>query len=304
MRTFRHLGTGIIIVLAGVVAVGCARQEPAMLEEARAAYNQARNDPAITQSAPLELNRAGERLQRAEDSFKRNLDSDQVTHEAYVAKQKVAVAQETARLRLAEQQIAQADTQRKQVLLDARQREIQAARERAEAGQQELRTAQERTQAQDRELQELRERAARADELEAKVAQMRELDAQETSRGLVLTMPGVFFDFDSSQLNPGAQRSLDQLAEVLKEHSDRNVTIEGFTDSVGDPNYNERLSQERAQAVRDALVERGVNPERIQTRGYGEQYPIASNDTEAGRQMNRRVEIIIGHADERVGGIR
>lgn len=327
MRSITRLNTAFIAAFAVLAAIGCAQKENAMLDEARAAYSAAKSDAQVMNNAPLELNQAGEALQRAERLQLQDAETEQVTHQAYLARQQVAIAREAAQLKMAQQQIEQADARRAAVLLDARNRELMAVREKAEMRQKELETAQLRAQesqtvAQQQEMERLRQEAARAqqleqqvsqqemerlrqqaqraEELEAQVAQMKELDARETPRGLVLSMPDVLFDLGKSDLKPGAERTLEKLASVLRENPERTITIEGFTDSTGSEDLNRRLSESRANAVRDALVSRGVNPERIQTRGYGKNYPVASNETPAGRQLNRRVEIIISHGEERV----
>jgi outer membrane protein OmpA-like peptidoglycan-associated protein len=87
---------------------------------------------------------------------------------------------------------------------------------------------------------------------------------------------------------------MDQLAQFLVEHPDRRVQIDGFTDSVGTDSYNEELSQRRANAVREALISRSVESSRIGTEGYGKSYPVADNNDSGGRQLNRRVEVVIG----------
>src|SRR5450631_3315099 len=127
--------------------------------------------------------------------------------------------------------------------------------------------------------------------LQAEVAQLK---ARPTPRGLVLTLGDVFFDTGRAQLNPGANRKLDQLAQFLNEHKERRVQIDGFTDSVGTDSYNEDLSQRRANSVKSALLSRGVAASRIGTEGYGKAYPVANNVDSGGRQMNRRVEVVIG----------
>ena len=124
-----------------------------------------------------------------------------------------------------------------------------------------------------------------------------ELAARETERGLTFTLGDVLFDTGSANLKPGALRTLLQLAAFLRDHPERRVSVEGFTDSQGSESYNLRLSQARADAVRVALIVEGVDPHRIDARGYGELYAMASNSTTAGRQLNRRVELVI--SDER-----
>jgi outer membrane protein OmpA-like peptidoglycan-associated protein len=96
-----------------------------------------------------------------------------------------------------------------------------------------------------------------------------------------------------ANLKPGATRSLTNVAQFLRENPERQITIEGYTDNVGSDAYNRELSQRRADSVRDFLVQSGISADRITARGLGEEYPVASNDTQAGRQQNRRVQIII-----------
>jgi len=110
----------------------------------------------------------------------------------------------------------------------------------------------------------------------------------------VLTLGDVLFETGSSTLSSGAGRNMDRLVQFLTEHPDRLVQIDGFTDSIGTESYNQDLSQHRADAVRYQLVSRGINSSRIGTRGYGTSYPVASNSESSGRQLNRRVEVVIG----------
>ena len=112
---------------------------------------------------------------------------------------------------------------------------------------------------------------------------------------MVLTLGDVLFDFNSSNLKAGANKVVNELANFLKEYPQRSIQIEGFTDSVGSAEYNKNLSQRRADALQDALVNAGISSRRIETIGYGEEYPVATNMNEAGRQQNRRVEVIISN---------
>jgi len=136
---------------------------------------------------------------------------------------------------------------------------------------------------QQRELEQqlARERAARQIEIQR---------MQDESLKLTLDSQ-VSFDFDSARINPGFADSLDRLAEVIRKYDKTVVHVVGHTDSIGSEEYNQRLSERRARAVGDYLASRGVDPARIHTEGRGEREPRATNATEAGRQLNRRVEI-------------
>jgi len=120
-----------------------------------------------------------------------------------------------------------------------------------------------------------------------------EVKVEQKERGTTITLEDINFAFGKAELMPGAKQTIDPLVEVLKKDSKRNVLIEGFTDSIGNDQYNMKLSLQRANAVRDAITAKGISAGRITTKGYGEQFPVESNETPAGRQKNRRVEIII-----------
>ena len=119
------------------------------------------------------------------------------------------------------------------------------------------------------------------------------LGARESDRGFVLTLSDIQFQRDESELSADTMRKLYPLITLLKDESRRNIIIEGYTDSAGAEDYNTELSERRATAVRDFLVSAGIDPRRTSVRGYGEEHPIASNDSENGRRENRRVEVIV-----------
>jgi outer membrane protein OmpA-like peptidoglycan-associated protein len=123
--------------------------------------------------------------------------------------------------------------------------------------------------------------------------QLQNMQARQTERGVVLTLGNVLFQTDSANLVPGAAQHVDQLATVLRQHPDYTVEIDGYTDSTGSDTYNLGLSQRRAETVRRELALRGIDPSRLTARGHGKAAPVASNDTSAGRQMNRRVEVLV-----------
>jgi outer membrane protein OmpA-like peptidoglycan-associated protein len=131
---------------------------------------------------------------------------------------------------------------------------------------------------------------------------LEELRAERTERGLVVTLEDVLFKVGGADLEPGAQMELMRLAEYLERNPDRNVLIEGHTDATGSAERNLWLSQLRAQSVESFLVVHGVGADRIRAVGYGETRAEAPNDTAAGRQQNRRVEIVILDAGKPLAG--
>jgi outer membrane protein OmpA-like peptidoglycan-associated protein len=116
---------------------------------------------------------------------------------------------------------------------------------------------------------------------------------QETSRGLVISLSDILFDVDEATLKPGAEASVRRIAAVLQQYPQHEIAVEGHTDATGPDAYNQRLSEQRAASVREALVRGGVDAARITSAGFGESRPVAGNDTPAGRQQNRRVEVVV-----------
>ena len=139
--------------------------------------------------------------------------------------------------------------------------------------------------------------SARRAELERELAALK---ARETAHGLVLTLGDVLFAPNQSEPTTAAMRKLSPLVTILKDQPQRSIRIEGYTDSRGPESYNLDLSQRRADAVRDFLIDNGISPRRITARGYGEAVPVASNTTLAGRRENRRVEVIVPREGRRV----
>jgi len=127
--------------------------------------------------------------------------------------------------------------------------------------------------------------------------QLKDLNAKKTVRGLVITLGDVLFNTNKAELKSGGIRNVQKLADFLKQYPKHVVLVEGHTDSTGSDSLNQELSDRRASAVRTALIDKGIGGDRVTTRGYGEAYPIADNDTAAGRQLNRRVEIILSDSN-------
>ena len=126
--------------------------------------------------------------------------------------------------------------------------------------------------------------------------QLEILQARPTDRGLVLTLGDTLFATGKSELKSGATVNLDRLTAFMTEYPQRTAAIEGFTDSMGSEEYNQDLSQRRADAVKGYLVRQGVETSRLSSAGRGENSPVADNESAAGRQQNRRVEVIISQA--------
>jgi outer membrane protein OmpA-like peptidoglycan-associated protein len=251
-----------LIISAGVVALvaACASapQRSEQLEQARAQVQTLSADPLAQQAASTDIEAARAQLQQADTALQQKKPPEEVNQYAYLALRHAQAGEARVAEAQARQQVARGEQERNRVLVQARERETQHAQS---------------------------ELASTRQELSA-------LQAKQTDRGMVVTLSDVLFDTGRSTLKPGADRDLDRLAQALKDNSSTRVMIEGHTDSVGSDAYNEELSQRRAQAVADALRTRGVASDRYESKGLGKSFPVASNSTAAGRQQNRRVEIV------------
>jgi len=119
------------------------------------------------------------------------------------------------------------------------------------------------------------------------------LQTRDTARGLIVNMSDVLFDTAKFSLRPLAREKLAKVAGIVSGHPGLSLDVEGHTDSVGGDEYNQKLSEQRGESVRDYLVQQGMSASSVTTRGFGKTQPVASNDTTAGRQQNRRVELVI-----------
>lgn len=118
-------------------------------------------------------------------------------------------------------------------------------------------------------------------------------DVRSSSRGVVVNLPDILFKFDRADLTPEAGRTIKEIANILKDIKSRVISVEGHTDSVGNTTYNKDLSFKRADSVARKLIGEGVDRSLVRSKGFGEGSPIATNNTEAGRARNRRVEVIV-----------
>jgi outer membrane protein OmpA-like peptidoglycan-associated protein len=271
--------TNVGLTLALGACASVPQPNPA-LESARAVVQRAEADPNVNKYAALDLAAAKGDLSVAEEAASHHNEA-QVEQSAYLAAQKARIAEQHATAKANDARVAAGQTERDQIMLASRSREAENAKLAAANSQAVANAA-------------LAQRDQAAQEAARAQAELDALKATSTPRGAVLTLGDVLFDTGKSELKSGASRKLDQLAQFLAAHPERRVQVDGFTDSVGPDAYNEDLSRRRADSVKSALLSRGVDASRISTEGYGKAYPVASNTDSGGRQLNRRVEVVIG----------
>jgi OmpA-OmpF porin, OOP family len=263
------------LILAAAIA-GCTAPRNPALDRAHLSFQQLQNDPVVRAHAPIRMDEAEVAIRRAVAAYEAGEREPEVSHLAYLAEQRVQIARARALEQQALQRTATLANERQAIQLDARIRQAELAERRAREA-------------------EAAEGRARQAEAQALALQQRlaELEAEQTERGLVLTLGDILFDVGRAELNPGGFQQVRRIADFLREFPERNVLIEGHTDSTGADDYNEQLSLRRAYAVEDFLISEGIDAIRVIARGYGKRYPVATNDTTAGRQQNRRVELVI-----------
>ncbi|HEX5698899.1 MAG TPA: OmpA family protein [Rhodoferax sp.] len=292
----------IVLAIAALMA-GCSStpKSTSQLEQARSEYLVAQANPNVATYAPLEMKQASDAMAQANEAANDRDSEDKINNLAYLAKQKIALTQEVTKRKVAEAEVASAGKERDQMRLDSRTNEANAAKLSAERATLTAQQAQSDAAAAQRAAQQSQMDAASAQrqtqdaqarnaQLEAQLA---DLAAKKTARGMVITLGDVLFGTDLSRLTPDGMRSAQKLADVLQQNPQRRVMVEGFADSTGATDYNQGLSERRANAVRTALLDMGVARERIEVRGYGESFPVAANDNAGNRQLNRRVEIVL-----------
>jgi len=266
--------TLIATSVASVLLAACAAAplKPDGAEEARNQLTQLQSDPNLGSRAPLAMKEADAAVTTAEQP---QPDKELAAYRVYLAERKVATARALAETRFAEDQRAAISAQREKARLDARTREADVAENQVATARIAAASSQ----------QEAAEMQRQIDELQAKV----------TDRGLVLTLGDVLFESGRADLRSGADGKLNKLVAFLNKYPGKVVTIEGYTDSIGSEDYNQALSQRRADSVRSYLVRGGIDSGRVTASGMGKSDPVADNDSAIGRQQNRRVAVIINN---------
>jgi outer membrane protein OmpA-like peptidoglycan-associated protein len=315
-----------VLAAALVTACGSAPKKDLALEHVRAQLDELKANEELAGYAPLALGEAERALRQAETSAGNNTYR---IHLIYMADRRIQIARAVAQREQLEQELDRLESDRNAMLVRASQ--IEAARARLDAEQARMmsqaraedaqRAREEVAQAQQREAQSqrtaeyAREEAVQAKALaassvtaadlarrEAELAaeqadslrrQLENLQLRQTESGVVVTLGDVLFESGQTQLREEAHSSLVEVVDLLQSEPDKKIRIEGHTDSTGEAATNLEISEKRANTVLDALVALGVDSARVTAAGLGEDFPIASNETEEGRDRNRRVDVIL-----------
>lgn len=244
--------------------MSCASNQPnQLLINAENQYRQASTISGIQNSDAQSMGDAKEALSKAQKLHEESESKSSVDHYALVSIKHTEIAQERHRIKQIERETEQAQEKRQQLILENKANELRDAKLEA------LKLA----------------------------AQLDELKAEQTERGIIMTLENILFAFNSAQLQPVGNTIVSRIANYLNSYPNRYILIEGFTDNIGSEQYNLKLSRQRAESVQESLIMHGVSPRRISIVGLGEAYPVASNATETGRQQNRRVEIVLSNED-------
>jgi outer membrane protein OmpA-like peptidoglycan-associated protein len=295
-----------------------SNKTPLDLLEARNAVRIAK-DAGSDQYAAAELQKAEDQLNRAEDYYRRKQGSGAIgtaareaaqtaeearvmsikrERDAQVEQERKAAADRTAQAQAdaQAQQAAAAQAQSQAAQSQAQADEAQQAKQQAEQARQRAELAQQQAAQQAQQAEQGRQQAE-ADKTQMRARMLQQLNqvlaTKDTARGLIVNMPDVLFDTGKADLKAMARERLAKVAGILIAYPDIRVEIDGYTDSTGSLEFNEQLSQQRAESVRNYLSSQGVNSSTISTQGFGPSQPIASNETAAGRQQNRRVELVV-----------
>jgi outer membrane protein OmpA-like peptidoglycan-associated protein len=290
---FFPLRSVIAVAVAASLFVGCASvpKQPAGSAQVRAKLTALQGDSALANRAPVALKDAEAAVVIAEMNQK---DLDLAAHRVYIADRKVETARALAQTQFAEEERTALNDQSEKARLDSRTREADLAKSdalvaRAESAEQKVAASSARSDA-DAALLAASVSQQQAAELQR---QLEILQARPTDRGLVLTLGDTLFATGKAEIKSGATANLDRLTTFLNEYPQRTAAIEGFTDSMGSEEMNQSLSERRADAVKRYLVGQGVGSARLTSSGRGENSPVADNESAAGRQQNRRVEVVI-----------
>lgn len=317
-----------LIVLSGVFLAACMAQprDDDALNELRRDLAAFREETNLSSLVPLAMADAERAVRAAGEPA---IGEEERAHRIRLAGKRIEIARAEAFHAVARADLDKLEQRRTELLLRASRLEVDQARQEAEIARlisaatmeeierarRDATTAEERREAEERRAAQAREEAEQAHrvaaaqaseiELARREAELAARDAdtlrrrldylelRETDRGVVVTLGDVLFEVGQSELMPNARSNLQDVVELLQTEPGKPIRIEGHTDSTGPVSLNMRLSEQRARSVRNALVDLGIDPERIQVVGMGPDFPIAGNDTAEGRARNRRVDVIL-----------
>jgi len=315
-----------LLLLALLFACTAAPKKDLALERVRDELDSLKSNPELAGLAPLALGEAERALRNAELS---SGDDIKRSYLVYMADRRIQIARTMAEREQHEKTLHTLESQRSEMLIKASNLEADQAREEANRARLLVATTTEDAQRAREETEQALEKeaeSARAAQLSAEEAeqarrlaesraseaeyarreadiasqqvssltrQLENLQLRETESGVVVTLGDVLFASGQAQLVEGGRSSLEEVVDLLQTEPDKKIRVEGHTDSLGDAEANLLLSEQRAQAVREALISLGVASERVSALGMGEDFPIASNEDEVGRARNRRVDVIL-----------
>lgn len=318
-KMIRGTRLGLVMLLAAMA--GCASQpkDDMAINNLRNELGALRADTELAALAPLAITEAERAVRAANES---GLNADEQAHRILIAEKRIEIARSEAMRARSRSELETLESRRTALLLRASRLEVEQARREAEQAQmlsaatleeiertrldaEAAREARSRAREEAEQARRLADAQASEIELARREAQLatqtaeslrRRLDymeLRETDRGVVVTLGDVLFEVGQSVLQDGAQNHLLDVVELLQSEPDNRIRIEGHTDSTGPTDLNLRLSRQRAEAVEAALVELGIAANRITSVGMGQDFPIASNESDEGRARNRRVDVIL-----------
>ena len=316
----------LVLLLALLSACVAPPKKDLALERVRDELDSLKSNTELVGYAPLALGEAERALRAAEAATGKDLYRSYLV---YMADRRIQIARTMAEREQYEQTRDDLEDKHSQMLIKASQIEADQARAEAERARLLVATTSEDAQrareekevalqkeaesaraaelsaeeaSQARRLADSRASEAEFARLEADLAsqqitsltrQLENLQLRETESGVVVTLGDVLFASGQAQLVEGGRSSLEEVVDLLQTEPDKKIRVEGHTDSLGEAEANLQLSEQRAQAVREALISLGVSADRVTALGMGEDFPIASNEDEAGRAQNRRVDVIL-----------
>lgn len=283
--------SGIAILTIAACGTTSPKSDDAMV--VRDKLTNLQSNSQLASRAPVEIKEAEVAVRAAEQA---KINTDLAEHRILLADRSIDLAAARAQSRLLVDQRKGLSEERDKVRLDERTREARVAQ--SDAAQSRNEATKARNDAADARNDAVQARLdtnaseRRAADLKAEIAT---LNAEATDRGLVVTLGDVLFSTDKSDLKPGTTSNLDKLVAFLIKYGDRTLVIEGHTDNTGEKGYNQSLSQRRADSVMNYLLSKGIASGRLSAYGKGEGSPISGNESATGRQLNRRVEVIISN---------